>query len=375
MAASYLVDAKVRLLPGAPAPLIDLARVRFHQGTSEILARVKLLSKRELAPGGEAFAQIRLEGAGTSLPGDRFILRRYSPATTIGGGIVLSAHPPKHKGAADPALLDRLSRLEAAAPSEALRIYIEGEPAGMELGRLGWTAGRTPEEVESMLRGSFENGDVLRAGSGGSSVALSRRAVEALEGSLMDALERYHQANPLRPGMPLEELREKASKEAGAEVSRVVIDRLARSGRVKAERDTISLASHEVILSPEDEGLMRTLEDAFLTEGLEPPTLEGLIQSRGLDGPRAARVLHLLLASGRLVRIRDGKVFHSRAIQGLKEMLWSLPPGQRVIDIGRFKEMTGTSRKNAIPLLEHLDSLRVTRRIGSDREILPPQTS
>ncbi len=375
MAASSMIDARIRLLEGATAPLKDLARVRFHQGASEMLARVKLLSSRELKPGEEAFAQIRLEGPGTCLPGDRFILRRYSPVTTIGGGLVLDAQPPKRRGSADRGLLDRLARLERADPREALGAYIEAAPAGMTLRRLGWTAGRAPEEIERLLKGAIGKGEIVRAGTGASSIVLSRGSEEALEQALTDALERYHEMNPLRAGMPREELREKALKGIDPEVSRVVIERLAGAGRVRVEKDTVSLATHRVILSEEDEDLMRTVEGAFKDDGLEPRTLEDLVRSRGLNAERAARVYHLLLASGKLVRIRDGKVFHSTAIEGLKGMLWRLRAERRVIDIGQFKEMTGTSRKNAIPLLEHLDSLKVTRRIGSDREILPPQTS
>ena len=117
---------------------------------------------------------------------------------------------------------------------------------------------------------------------------------------------------------------------------------------------------------------MCALEADLRAQGLNPDAPKDLARQRGLDPAHAEKLIHLLLAEGRLIKIKDGRLFHAEAIHGLKAGLWGLLPDRRVIDIGFFKEMTGTSRKNAIPLLEYLDSLKVTRRLGSDREILPP---
>jgi selenocysteine-specific elongation factor len=135
----------------------------------------------------------------------------------------------------------------------------------------------------------------------------------------------------------------------------------------------VRLASHRVSLTPEDEHLRGMLEEAYRAQGLNPPALDEVAGARGVDPRRAEKLLHLLLSEGTLIRIEDGKVFHAEAIEGLKTKLWELLPSRKTIDIGAFKELTGTTRKNAIPLLEHLDSVRVTRRVGSDREILPPK--
>ncbi len=369
---SSLLDVSLKLLDRAPAPLEDLSRIRFHQGTSEKLARVKLLNTAVLEPGQEALAQVRLEGPGCCLPGDRFVVRRYSPTVTIGGGIILDASPVKHRGRARPDLVARLSSLQRADASESLRIHLEGAPAGVRLGDLAVRAGRTLEDVHGLLGRFLGKGEILKAGEGPSAVLLLRSAVAALEQRVSAALEAYHRANPLRPAMPREELREGAMRGIAPETARFVVERLVASGIVRAERDTISLATHHVTLSPQDERLMESLEMAFRAEGLNPPTLEELVTQRGLDGQRATRVLHLLLASGKLVKIRDGRVFHAKAIETLIEKLRSLRHERRTIDIVSFKELTGTSRKNAIPLLEHLDAVKVTRRMGSDREILPP---
>jgi len=378
MRSSSLMDVKLKLLATAPGPLKDLARVRFHQGTCELLARVKLLGEgagaapRQLDPGGETFAQIRLERPGLCLPSDRFVIRRYSPTVTIGGGVVLDTHPVKHKGPAGRDLIERLSRLEAADALQALRVYLEGEPGGAALTELAVRSGRTAAEVEDLLRPLAKDGSVFISSEGRPATVIGREAAVALEARVTETLGRYHRSNPLREGMPREELREQALKTVAPETARLVMERLARQGAVKAQKDWVSLAGHAVTLSEEDSGMMRVLEDAFLRDGLNPPVLEDLVRSGGLDAKKAERVMRLMLSMGTLVKVGDGRFFHSQVIEKLKRRLWDLLPSRRVIDIGTFKELTGTSRKNAIPLLEHLDAMKVTRRVGSDREILPP---
>jgi len=367
-----LLDVRLSLLAHAPAPLKDMARVRFHQGTSELLARVRLLGQDVLAPGGQAYAQIRLERPGCCLPGDRFVIRRYSPTVTIGGGVVLDAHPVKHRGAAREDLLGRLGRLEAADARETLAIYLEGEPAGLAVTDLAVRAGRTKAEVLELAGKKGAGRDILKTGEGPSAALIDPDACAALESAVCGELEAYHRANALRPGMPREQLRERCFGRAGTEVSRFVIARMENAGIVSNDRESIRLASHRVTLSPDEERMMQDLDETFHAAGLNPPTPEEAAADLGLDPGRAGRMIHLLLASGRLIRIKDGKVFHADAIEGLKASLRELLPARRVIDIGSFKELTGTSRKNAIPLLEHLDSVKVTRRLGSDREILPP---
>jgi len=376
MAPSSLMDVRLRLLPSAPGPIKDLARVRFHQGTSELLARVKLLDVAgKLEPGQEALAQLRLEKPGLSLPSDRFVVRRYSPTVTIGGGVVLDAHASKHTGPMPAELARRLERLESADALGSIKVYLESEPAGSSLQALAVRAGRAPDEVMALMMGPagpVATGEALRAGDGAGSMFVDHRAAEALEGRVLGFLEAYHRANPLRHGAPREELREQALGGVGPETVRLIMERLAGAGAIRAQRDTVGLSGHEVTLTPADERLLLEIEQAILKAGLNPPTLEEIARAAGDNLGRAEKLLALLLVSGRLVRIGDGKVFHAAALDELKQKLWSIRSDKSTIDIVSFKELTGTSRKNAIPLLEHLDSVKVTRRQGSEREILPP---
>jgi selenocysteine-specific elongation factor len=173
--------------------------------------------------------------------------------------------------------------------------------------------------------------------------------------------------------MPREELRERALGPLPSDVSRATLDRLGVRGAIVERRDaTVHLAGHQVTLTDEEERAREQLEAAFVRDELNPPDLADVIQAHRLESRRADRLVALLLSEGRLVRLGDGRLYATEAVERLKRKLWDLRQERPVIDIGFFKEMTGTSRKNAIPLLEYLDAVKVTRRRGSDREILPP---
>jgi selenocysteine-specific elongation factor len=373
LASTSLLDVSLSLLSSAPAPLKDLARVRFHQGTSELLARVKLLDRARLEPGEEGFAQLRLERPGCCLPSDRFVLRRYSPPVTIGGGSILDIQPAKHRGHGDRALPERLERLRRAPPEQALMIYLEGEPSGCRLTALAVRAGRTAAEAAALLQDASRSGRVVAVGEGAGRVMMTAEAMTALEQKVTGTLARYHAAHPLRPGMPREELRERALGSLPSDVSRAVLERLGAAGAIVERRDaTVHAAGHQVTLTDEDERAREQLEAAFARDELNPPDLAEVIRAHGMEARRADRLVALLLSEGRLLRLGDGRLYAVAAVERLKRRLWELRPEKPVIDIGFFKEMTGTSRKSAIPLLEYLDAVKVTRRRGSDREILPP---
>jgi selenocysteine-specific elongation factor len=371
MRPSSLLDASVTLLPDARAPLKDLGRVRFHQGTSELLARVKLLGAAELGPGETTFAQIRLESPGLSLPGDRFVMRQYSPMITIGGGVVLSAHPEKHRGDPGP-VREELARV-AAGGDEALVLHaLGGSPGGLSPAELVVRTGRIPEEVSRLLAGLCERGDVIAVGERATAY-LSRGWFERHRKRALSILAAFHEAKPLMIGLPREELLQRLLPGGPPDVARSVVDRLSAEGAIRLEKELAAAADHKVALHPAEERIMEVVEERFREGGLSPATLEQIVAAAGLDAPTAQRIYHLLLSRGRLVRIKDGKVFHAEAIEGLKAALWKLRATKPVIDVAAFKDLTGTSRKNAIPLLEHLDAERVTRRKGNEREILPPR--
>jgi len=371
MIPSSLLDVELQILASAPAPLKDISRVRYHQGTSEVLARVKLIEPGPLDTGGRAFVQLRLETPGMSLPGDRFVIRQYSPMITIGGGVVLDAHPEKHRGAAG-GRPRALAALMSGGPEALVLHALAAAPGGMASTDLVVRTGRTPSEVARVAESLAESGKVVRLLDRARSF-LHVEWYERHRRSVLAILEEHHKAHPLMMGLPREELRERAMAGAPAEIARLLLERMAEAGEIRLAKEFAAAASHQVALGDEEMKMLATVEAAYLDRGLNPPaSIEEIAAGRGLDAARAQRIYHLLLSRGRLIRIKDGTVFHAESLQGLKTMLWELRRDRPVIDVAAFKELTGTSRKNAIPLLEHLDAERVTRRRGNDREILPP---
>ncbi len=368
---AHMLDVHLEVLPGPDAPLRDMARVRFHHGTLEAMARVKLLEGRAVPPGGSGFAQLRLESPVPALPGDRFIVRRYSPPVTIGGGMILHNQPPKLRGSS-PGARERFVRLADPAPATRLHALLEeAGDSGIDAGGLRSLTGLDPAESARGLEGMVRSGEV---------VALPAPAVRYVEGGawrvlcgkVLAELEAFHKKEPLKEGLPREELRTRLFDRVHPDVFKFLLADLAGRGAIRMEKDRLAVATHRIALSEKETALLDRIEERFAAAGTNPPEPDEVAPALGVDAAQVARLFHLLLSRGRLVRIPDGKVFHVRVIEDLKQRLWGQRATSPVIDISEFKELSGTSRKNAIPLLEHFDQTRVTRREGNKRLILPP---
>ena len=367
---THLLDLEVELLPSAPAAVKNLGRVRFHHGTAEVMGRLKLLAGPELAPGASGYAQIRLERPVVALCQNRFILRRYSPPTTIGGGTVLDNDPPKHRGfpAAVCAHLDRMASGDLDA---VLMEQVRSLPAGAATAeRLRGLTGRKPQEIEKRLEPFARQGKIRRVPTRPASY-LPPETVEEICESILDRLRLFHRENPLSLGLSKEEIRNRLFPSSPLEFFRHFLQELIDRKQIRVEKDFVSLAGHRVTLEPEAAGLEKSLEEEFRKGSFSPPSLEEVVTRIGANPSKAEKIFYLLLQSGKLVRVEGGLVFHRDSLDRLKEIVWEYRERSDRIDVGSFKELTGTTRKSAIPLLGHLDRLRITRREGNFRVILP----
>jgi selenocysteine-specific elongation factor len=363
------IDARVTLLGSVP-PLKHRARVHFHQGTAEAIAEVILLNDGagEIAAGGAAFAQLRLDKPLLLLPGDRFILRRFSPVVTLGGGTVLDARAPRHSGK-DAALAPFLGVLERGHGEEILGALVDATPRGMTvaeiLARTGW--------IESEMRAAAENLAAvkrLRILEGAPIVVASAQAVSDCAAAIRKAVETFHRANPLLPGIPKQELRGKAGR-ARAEIFDAALGDLVAGQALVATGDRVSQAGREMTLSSEETRAKELIEREFESAGLAVPGFASVLAKLPVDAARAQKILQILLREKVLVKISSDLVFHRNTLQHLREVLakYRKERGSR-LPITVFKELTGITRKYAIPLLEHLDREQVTRRAGDERVIL-----
>ncbi len=368
--ATRRVDARVTLLGSAP-PLKNRARVHFHQGTAEAIAEVVLLSDdvgAEIAAGGSAFAQLQLDKPWLLLPGDRFILRRFSPVVTIGGGTVLDARAPRHRRK-DAAVAPFLGVLEHGKREEILGALVEATPRGLTLAeilaRTGWIESETRAAAEKLAAAK-------RARILGSApiVVAPAQAVTDCAAAIRKAVESFHRANPLLPGIPKQELRGKTGR-ARMEIFDAALGELVAARALLAAGDLVSQAGREITLSTEEARAKELIEREFENAGLTVPGFASVLAKLPVDAARAQKILQILLREKVLVKISSDLVFHRNTLLKLREMLakYRKERGAR-LPITVFKELTGITRKYAIPLLEHLDREQVTRRAGDERVIL-----
>jgi selenocysteine-specific elongation factor len=356
---SRLLDVEISLLSGEK-PLRDLARVRVHVASAELLARVRILADE---PDGRARAQLRMEAPAVAGRGDRLVLRSYSPAVTIGGAVVLDPVPParRRRGtswlAAPPA---------EAGPGAAARLLVEqAGAAGLDTATLAARLTVPPEEVARLLAADAE---VVALGREPVWYA-ARAALDALGAKARAALARFHADNPLKPSMPREELRRRVFSRVPAGAFEHVLDALGAAGEAQLAGDGVALARHAVRLSPQEELARSALLADARARGLEGADLGRVAEKANVARAVLERVAKVLQAEGELRRVGDALV-HAGALDVLKAQVrerW--PPGSR-LDVGSFKDLTGLSRKFTIPLLEYLDRERVTRRAGNDRLVL-----
>ncbi|MFY9583795.1 MAG: selenocysteine-specific translation elongation factor [Candidatus Acidiferrales bacterium] len=361
------LDARVALL-GSARRLKNRSRVHFHQGTAETIAEIVLLDRAELAPGDSALAQLRLDESVLVLPGDRFILRQFSPVVTIGGGVVLDALASRHRQR-DQHVAPYLATIERNNREEVLAAMAALVSQGLELGevvaRTGWLEAEVRETAARLARA----GTLLVIGQQPFVIASAARVAECI-GRVRDEVEAFHRANPLVEGIAKEDLRARAA-DARSELFRAALDALVAEGSIVVAGDIIKRAGREIALQPEEARAKEQIAQEFARAGLAVPSVQEVLAKLPVEAKRAHKLLQLLLREQSLVKVTEELVFHRTAMARLRELLaeYKKKNGDR-LPIAAFKQITGVTRKYAIPLLEHLDRERVTRRVGDERVIL-----
>ena len=362
------IDARLTLLPSA-RKLKHRARAHFHAGTAGMIAEILLYGESVLSPGQTALAHLRLADDVLLLPGDRFIVRQFSPVITIGGGVVLDPLARR------PALRDTgraafLATLEGGGREEILAAMTERALLGLTLeeivARTAWLDEEIAETVRKLLasrRISIISREPL--------ILLGRKAFDELRGKIAERVERFHRENPLSPGIAREDLRASLGRRVRAEAFRAALAALASERKVDAEGELVKRAGAEIALQPEEARAKEEIERAFSGAGLAVPAVKEVLGKLSVEAKRAEKLLQILLREKNLVRVSPELIFHRDALAHLKAQLaaFKKAKGER-ITVPIFKDLTGITRKYAIPLLEYLDRERVTRRAGDERVIL-----
>jgi selenocysteine-specific elongation factor len=367
--ATRQMDCVLTLLPTAPL-LKTHARVHFHCWTAETVAEVVLLEGKELKPGERAYAQLRLAEPGLFLPGDYFIIRQFSPVVTIGGGKVLDNFPARHR-ASDPEALQFLKSLEEASPKDRLALLLRnsGEASiSMLVARTGWTRAEILQQAQSLA----ESQQCVILGEPPAQL-IHVEALQQVVQSILEILAQFHARNPLVQGMAKEELRGQihfgkqkpslAAFHAALEAARSV-------GKIEIRDEIVSLVGRGIQLTAKELEAKGQISQAFEKAGLRVPSADEILDSLEIDRARAEKILQILVKERVLNKISNELIFHHSALDHLRKLLAERKLQNNRLTVPEFKELTGVSRKYAIPLLEFLDRERVTRRLGNERIIL-----
>jgi selenocysteine-specific elongation factor len=366
-AATTHMDARITLLDSAPS-LKNRARVHFHQGTASTVAQVNLMEGTQLAPGGSAFAHFVFQDEVFLLPGDRFILRRFSPVVTIGGGVVLQTL--RRKKIRDAQAARMLETLARGDEEEILHAIIDSAPKGLSLrdviSRTAW-----PEDEALAVVDALVQKKVLRVLNRTAVFLASTARVDDCALRLRDAVNEFHKEKPLADGISKEDLRARAGGDAGPEIFSTALAQVAASGEVVVTGDTVKRAGRTVQLSVEESRIRLGIEAAYARSGLSSPSPADVCAKFVNEITRAQNILQLLLREGILVKVAEGVIFHASALAGLRGKLAQRKRENKPrLSVPAFKELAGVTRKHAIPLLEYLDRAGVTRRDGDERIVI-----
>ena len=351
------VWARLELLPAAPKSIRRGGPVRLHQGTADHPARLRVLGAIDE---NTLRVELHLGEEAVLAPGDRFILRRPAPMDTVGGGVVLDVRPPRARDATEACF-----EPQALEPAQALGLRLSrAGHAGREPSELAAELGRRRQALDEVVEDLIRNGKARCAAGrwfdGETWTSVERRA--------MQLVGQHHRLRPLEPGISREMLRARTCSDMPQESWRELLAGLAQAGGIRLEGEAVARVDHRVVLGDAEQALADRISESYRRAGLEPPELEEVVPAAERD--RATPIVELLVNRGELVRVQSRRLFHAQALEALRGKLRDYAARSKTIDVAGFKELAGVTRKNAIPLLEHLDGERATRRIGDKREIL-----
>jgi selenocysteine-specific elongation factor len=364
---SRLLDARLRLLPSAGSPLRHNARVRLHVGTRELMARVMLLDRHDLPPGGSALVQLRLEELITARRMDRFVIRQYSPPVTIGGGVILDANPKPHRRFRQE-VLQQMAALEKETPQEIVLALLRAQPnRSLSIPELAKATGLSLPALGKVVQELTHEGTLVRLGPERQPSYALPSAIASGKEAILKQLRGYHAEFPLKPGIPRPELQEATSRTLEQRVFYAALEGLLREGQVKENGGAVALATHRIVLSANEQALRQQLLQLLAKARFSPPHATELAKTLGRKVEEVERLLAALQAMGEVLRLEPGVYLPHAAVEEARRLLVGHFASHEELTVSTFREMLGTSRRYALPLLLHFDEQGLTERRGEIR--------
>ncbi|MCJ7624674.1 MAG: SelB C-terminal domain-containing protein, partial [Anaerolineaceae bacterium] len=362
---SKRIDIHFGLLQDISTSLRHNTDVKLFLGSSEVFARLRLLGAEELKPGQEGWLQLELKHPVVAVRGDRYILRRPSPAETLGGGIVVNPHPGKRHKRFFSGIIDQLEILRKGSPSEILyRASVVSGPGSIR--DLEAISGLSGEQFQLALLDLIENGMLVVLGEGAISaksnvVVISRQQWNSEGSKLKEILEKHHQIYPLRRGIPREELKSKLKMTT--KIFNLSINMWLSDDLIDEIDTVIKLSGHEIKFTKEQQKVVDDLMLDFSKSPYSPPTIKDCIERIGDELFSALVELKLLKLVSSEVAYRND--VYEEIIQNVKEIIRR--DGE--IKVSQFRDYLKTSRRYALAFLEHLDNEEITIRDGDIRRL------
>ena len=365
---SYMVDVSLHYLGSNKKKIKNRSRVRFHTGTSEIMGNLILLEQEDLRPDEDTVAQIRLDEPVAVVRDDRFVLRSYSPVRTIGGGQVLNPVPEKHKRFRSE-VVEGLKGLLTHEPEDIIAYHVMAAGVrGVSFSALLIMTNLSEKLLEKYLQGMLSRKDAIQIDKE-QRLFVHKTGFGDLQKNMSAHLQAYHDKNPLKEGMPKEELKSKLPTTAGTRIFTMALNQMTADKAIVQEGDSVKLTTHKVSLGADQAGMKKKISGIYLENGLQPPYFKEVMNTLDFDPSHARDVLMLLVAERVLIKAKEDLYFHAEPMRGLKEKLIAYLQAHGEITTPQFKEMTQASRKYVIPLLEYFDANHVTLRVGDSRKL------
>ncbi|MGH9945799.1 MAG: selenocysteine-specific translation elongation factor [Pyrinomonadaceae bacterium] len=367
------LDAKVEVLKDSKKSLRSRQRARLHIGSAEVLARLIVLNDSGIIEPGEiGFVQLRLESPAVAVFGDRFVLRSYSPQATIAGGRVLEPLASRHRKKD----LQSVSKIlesrndETAEPATLLYQFIDvAAESGISVEEIRAKTGWTKSAFDSAV-GNTQNAKQIIEIRGR---VIGVKFFDSIKSRLIDGVSAFHCSEPLSRGIGREVLKEKSAQRIDGAIFDAAISELLNAGEITVSGDSIGIPNQESKLTTAEAEAKHRLLEIYCVAGIEPPKLEETMANvTTLNREHARRIFQLLIDGSEVIKVTEEFFFASEALENLKAKMrkFASQTSDRLIDVSKFKDLAGVSRKYAIPLLEYFDREKVTVRSGDKRLIL-----
>jgi len=360
------LDVFIEYLKSNAKSLKNRTLARLHTGTSEIIARVILMEKDELAPGENGFAQLILEKKDVVVARDRFVLRSYSPITTIGGGLIIDPLPPKHKRLNKKVIEELNTLLDGTLPKKIEVILERAGFAGTNLRHLVFRLGTNAKIIKEALQSILSQKSALITDKEETNI-IAMSFYEKLAKNAAEIISQYQKNNPLREGISKEELKASLGRDISPKLFFMLLQNLTANKIIEVDKETVRLFGHKVTLADDLNTIRQDIFKIYNDAGLTPPSLKDVISSFQDKKAEAQNITKLMLKEGSLIKINEELIFTRDALDNLRKNYKALLVKEGKATPVSFKELTGLSRKYIIPLMEYFDTNKLTVRVGDHR--------